>query len=181
MEQKLTNLLTESIEILYEKDQHLIDLGGMEQACVARIIIYMSELIKVADSRFSELQEYDLDCEYNKHVKGAKKILSDNGSEILIRPDLVLHKRGDDHSNLMAVEFKMWSNTKNSNDRKKLESLTKSAGYGGYGYEIGFSVKIGKECPHTSIYKNGEHIDPITLSRGGEAQTRDLTDQNCAI
>lgn len=56
-------------------------------------------------------------------------VLKKNSDGKAIRPDLLLHKRGVNDSNLLAVEFKgWWSKIKEEHDFQKLKSLTKRDG-----------------------------------------------------
>ena len=81
---RLKNLLKNAIEEFYSKDNELIAVKGMEQACVFRIGLYLYNLMQ----QDSTLSQFDLDCEYNKSNKGPK--ILDNAK---VRPDLIIHKR----------------------------------------------------------------------------------------
>lgn len=150
----LITLLKEAVQKCYANDFTLIE-RSMEQACVTRICIYMHELIQ-NDNRFSCLRRYNLDCEYNKngdHIKETPRC--PNGT----RPDLILHKRGSNSSNLIIVEFKPRKahykkhiETGKYIDEVKLEDFTNQ---GIYNYQIGVWVKLHKRKPTYTYYKNG--------------------------
>ena len=69
----LIKLLEESVEKCYQKDKSLIDRGGMEQACVARIFYYMQDAL-YHNSEYTLLKDYNLDCEYNKNMQISKTL-----------------------------------------------------------------------------------------------------------
>ena len=81
---ELISLLKKAVKKFYENDNLLVCKGGMEQACVFRIGIYLNELIK-NHPRFNNL---NLDCEYNKSSRGNKRLRG-----ISVRPDLIIHER----------------------------------------------------------------------------------------
>lgn len=147
----LLTLLEEAVDQCYEKDFLLID-RSMEQACVTRICIYMQERIN-KDKRFRYLKKYNLDCEYNKagdEIKATPRRMKGT------RPDLILHKRGENTNNLMVVEFKPRKahNKKDSAtgkfiDEVKLEDFTSSSKYN---YKIGVWVKLYKKGPKYAYY-----------------------------
>ncbi|RTK94514.1 MAG: hypothetical protein EKK64_08515 [Neisseriaceae bacterium] len=71
MIETLKGLLQESIDRAYQFDKKTIEKGGMEQACVFRISHYLQCFI----SNTSVLEDYVVDCEYNKNGDGIKKKL----------------------------------------------------------------------------------------------------------
>lgn len=152
--QILVNLLEESVEKCYQKDKSLIDRGGMEQACVARIFYYMQDLI-YNDSMYTFLRDYNLDCEYNKNMQTSKTLpRCPKGT----RPDLILHRREDrpERDNLLVVEFKARTSKMTSKDRIKLEDFTHPDR--GYAYKLGVFVKLNKKGALYIFYQNGIEI-----------------------
>lgn len=151
----LIELLKQSVEKCYAQDMALIE-RSMEQASVARIFYYMQRAIDT-EEKFEELQEYNLDCEYNK-----------NGEEIKFtercpkgtKPDLILHKRGENASNLLVVEFKancardrQYRNFGKSKDIIKLEDFTNGAIYN---YFLGVFVKLSLGRADYQYFQNGQ-------------------------
>ena len=67
MIERFISILNEAIHMFYNNDRCLIERGGMEQACVSRIYYYLQDLMKYD----TELNRYDLDCEYNKNGEEA--------------------------------------------------------------------------------------------------------------
>lgn len=151
----LKDLLRKAVEKCYEKDMTLIE-RGMEQASVARIFYYMQNFIDY-DEMYARLKAYDLDCEYNKngeHTKATQRCK--NGT----KPDMTMHKRKSNEKNLLVVEFKSrkskgkkWNGTSKYMDEVKLEDYTLPEIYN---YQLGVWVKLNKNRPIFTFFKNGE-------------------------
>lgn len=148
---QLKELLKNSIEKVYQESPSLLEKKGIEQAIVFRVGIHLHSMIKEENA----LARYHLDCEYNKKGDNPKKDINGN----VIRPDLLIHKRGEDN-NILAVEFKGGWNQKNiDNDKDKLCNLTHPAQ--GYAYQLGILVILNKDSPKYIFYKNGEAINNL--------------------
>ncbi len=146
----LKNFLEESIKEFYDKDSLLSERKGMEQACVFRIGLYLQERLKKA-----KISDVVVDCEYNKNGDHPKKTLMFLEG---VRPDLLIHKRGDNTKNLLVVEFKGWWNRAKNRDEDKLKSLTSSKDV--YHYLLGAFVRLGKEnIQELEYYANGEKLN----------------------
>ena len=146
----LKNFLEESIKEFYDKDSLISERKGMEQACVFRIGLYLQERLKKA-----KISDVVVDCEYNKNGDHPKKTLMFLEG---IRPDLLVHKRGDNTKNLLAVEFKGWWNKSKNRDEEKLKSLTSPDEE--YQYLLGAFVRLGKEnMQELEYYANGEKLN----------------------
>ena len=146
----LKNFLEESIKEFYDKDSLLSERKGMEQACVFRIGLYLQERLKKA-----KISDVVVDCEYNKNGDDPKRtVMFVEG----VRPDLLIHKRGDNTKNLLVVEFKGWWNKAKNRDEDKLKSLTSSKDV--YHYLLGAFVRLGKEnIQELEYYANGEKLN----------------------
>ena len=148
MEEKLKvldNLINQALDMLYEKDMHLImncaeDTRGKderhhvgERAIVFRFAHYLQNLID-DDGGF---KEYNLDCEYNRNGAECKALPSfPNGTY----PDIIIHKRGSNEHNLLVAEFKTYWNCDISNDKQKLFEFTDSKGR--YKFKKGISFVL---------------------------------------
>lgn len=146
----LKNFLEESIKEFYDKDSLLSERKGMEQACVFRIGLYLQERLKKA-----KISDVVVDCEYNKNGDHPKRtVMFVEG----VRPDLLIHKRGNNTKNLLVVEFKGWWNRAKNRDEDKLKSLTSSKDV--YHYLLGAFVRLGKEnIQDLEYYANGEKLN----------------------
>jgi len=159
----LIQLLEEAINKCYEQDKTLID-RSMEQACVARIYYYMQEAINT-ENKYSSLRNYNLDCEYNKngeHIKETQRCPKGT------KPDLVLHKRGNNEGNLLLVEFKSRKGYYKKHaeigkyiDIIKLEDFTTDYMYN---YKLGAFVQLYKREPKYTFFSNGQEVSERELN-----------------
>lgn len=148
------NLNTEQIEILkqtinstlenvYQNDYDLIERGGMEQSLSFRFGLYFSTIIKDLDW----LKSHNIDLEYNKNGLNPKRTpRRPNG----VRPDLILHKRGENINNIIVVEFKGWWNGDRESDLVKLEDFVNQDGE--YKYGLGVFIEFNKEKPKIEYF-----------------------------
>ncbi len=159
----LVKLLKSAVNECYTNDKTLIE-RSMEQACVARIYYYMQYMINTEDE-YARFREYNLDCEYNKngkHIKETQRCI--NGT----KPDLIIHKRGNNQSNLLVVEFKPRKGhykkhveTGKCLDIIKLEDFTTDYIYN---YKLGAFVQLYKQKPKYTFFSNGQEVSESELS-----------------
>jgi hypothetical protein len=103
---------------------------------------------------FSEFSDYDVDCEYDKHKNNKKEIEIDNQIRER-RPDILIHKRGNDNDNLAVIEMKKsTSNGDRRLDYEKLKSMTLQTGE--YRYKIGVFVDLAVDKYNLIFFVNGE-------------------------
>jgi hypothetical protein len=147
----LKKLLEDSINDVYAEERFILkfemqDINGLEQAFGFRLGVHLSERIK-----FTDYKTMDLDAEYNKNL-GLSKMLEEfeNG----IRPDLLLHQRGNHKHNFLAIELKGYWNKVINKDERKLIGLTSSAG--DYNYLLGALILIGKTSAKINYYVDGK-------------------------
>lgn len=133
---ELKGIVENCINILYQKDSSLITRGGMEQSASFRFAIYLSESI----NKIEWLKRLQLDIEYNKNGLNPKRTpRRPNG----VRPDLIIHQRGDNTANILVVEIKGWWNDESREiDRIKLEDFTHQDGE--YKYGLGVFLELEK-------------------------------------
>lgn len=121
-----------ALDMLFYKDQYLIcndtDKHVSELSISHKIGHYLSLCI----------DEYDVDCEYNRDLAESKK----NKANELIRPDIIVHRRGCNSSNFVVIEVKPWWNDNAEEDIKKLAEMTEENGR--FEYYYGCSVIITK-------------------------------------
>lgn len=111
----------------------------------------------------NNFSEYNIDCEYNRDIfneKKYKEIVYDEKKH-KIKPDLIMHKRGSNDCNILAIEFKTYFNYNKKSikiDRLKLQALTNSEL--NYKYKIGLLITLGKKRDKVNIVKyiNGKEI-----------------------
>ena len=144
----LNDLLKLAIDKFYQNDAILLKKGvkGIERSSVFRIGIYLQEFM----NKFSEFDNLNLDCEYNKKDIYAKDLYGQNKN-----PDLIIHKRLQ-KNNKMIVEFKGWWNHRDSEDIDKLEKFTLQDG--DYGYQLGVFVKLNEGNYTLQYFKDGKKV-----------------------
>ena len=163
----------QAINFFMENDSVLLELSAHEQAISHRIGVYLEQTFAS--------EKLNIDCEYNKHLDGVKridlhdlnpelykpcgcdacrKIIDQNIHEILekdFRPDVVIHSRGNDTKNVIVIEIK--KSKECSFDEAKLKALTRSRDSGGeYGYELGVFIWFPENLPEYKWFVNGEQI-----------------------
>jgi hypothetical protein len=140
----LLNIVVSALSRVYKDHSYLIENRVSERSIVFWFGIYVYDLKKD-----TFLKDFDLDIEYNRNKVDQKRTQNfPNGSF----PDLILHKRGTNDSNLLIIEFKTWWNENNSNDLIKLQDFTSAKGK--YKFKIGLSILIDKEKPFGIILEN---------------------------
>lgn len=111
--------------------------------------------------------DYNVDCEYNRHIENVKRISKDRE----IFPDVILHTRGVDENNFAIIELKNKTNPDDvgrKNDENKLRALTENKSDGNkdlsynYGYKFGLAITICEDLKATMnsivVYRNGKKI-----------------------
>ncbi len=121
--EELIKVLEETAEIFYKKEIKLIDNGVCERCVMFKFCTYFQK--KIQKSKL--LKKYNLDCEYNRNKykpKGTRRF--PRGTY----PDIILHRRGENTSNLAIIECKMkresWKREKGNieKDKIKIEDFT---------------------------------------------------------
>lgn len=110
--------MAEALGTLIRQDIALLVNDTGERTIASRLACYMVPLF----------QGYDVDVEYNRHGIDVK-ILSlppecHGGGNRRVVPDIIVHRRGNDLSNLLAIELKKDTNPEPRDcDRAKLVAL----------------------------------------------------------
>ena len=141
-----------AVDLFRSNDSQLFDFDRLElpeRPISHRIGFYLQLLFG----------EYDVDCEYNKHLEGKKTVEGDE-----YRPDAVVHKRKRDDYNLLVVEIKARRDSAEAEadqreierDYDKLRKFTRQDG--GLGYAWGVSILLLSDETKTKWFANGEPI-----------------------
>lgn len=119
-------LLERAVARLTREDATLLALDVSEPA----IAHHLSKYIELEVP-----QSFSVDVEYNKHGTERKVLLlpprispTHPAQSTLVRPDVVVHSRGNDASNLLVVEVKKPGKDLRR-DRQKLEAFRQQYGY----------------------------------------------------
>ena len=128
---------------LYKNDIH-------ESTFSHRIAVYLEE----------NLNEYNVDCEYNK-ILGDKKV-NERGEKI--RPDIIIHERDNMNSNILIIEVKKAGNKsiEFENDIKKLKKTQN------LNYNLGAVIGILKNTINLIFIKFGKETDHFRFNDSGE-------------
>jgi hypothetical protein len=162
-----------AIRLFMENDKELLDLKAHEQAVSHRIAYYLESLFK----------GYHVDCEYNRHgsendsKKSIKNILnarenckcsscikskdsesSNTREKILVRPDIVVHERGNDDNNIVAIEVKKYDCLF---DRAKLREFTDQNADIKYCYQLGLFLLFNENLPQSIWYVDGSETEDL--------------------
>lgn len=94
--ERLKEIFEECIQQLYDNDFYLIEYDVHENAVSNRLAIYLSQ--------YKEFDGYNIDREYNKNRHDQKRLQHRDNKPV--RPDIIIHKRGDNSDNLVVIELK---------------------------------------------------------------------------
>ena len=109
---EIESLIYYAIQQAIKNDSALIDLNVSERAIMFHLARYIREKTPI---------EFHVDCEYNRHLTDIKKLiylknLVEAEDEHKVIPDILIHKRGEDASNLLVVELKKFGANQNDLD-----------------------------------------------------------------
>lgn len=158
----LKNMVDKALDLLYEREFYLFENDLSERNMVFHFSRYFSLLL--VGTCF---EDYNLDCEYSKNKldqSGYKCIIYNyDNKEHKIYPDFILHRRGNNKYNILAIEFKKYNNRDRQakyNDYLKLKALTNSNGE--FKYRLGLFIVLGKtrsDVKITTFIKGKEIVE----------------------
>ena len=143
--EKLMHLVNKALDRLYLNEDYIFKNDSSERNMVFHFAKYLSlELFN------SDFNAFNIDCEYNRNKlsKNGIKTIKYNikNQERRVFPDLIIHKRGTNEKNILAIEFKKWNNKNKKNieyDIEKLKAFTSQNGT--YKYKLGLFICFEKE------------------------------------
>ncbi len=118
--EELKARVTQALDTLLEQDADLLNRDVQEEAISHRLARYLETLFET----------WNVDCEFNmdrdkrKRTPLPQKQNPEVVDDALVRPDIIIHKRGTSN-NLLAIEVKKSSNKDRgeiARDRMKVES-----------------------------------------------------------
>ena len=103
---KIKQSIRDAILSFYENENHLINVNANERSVTHQIALYLS--------RQNTFRGFDVDCEYNRNIDITKRLdlkdPDDVSTAVLVSktvyPDIIIHKRGNNDSNLVVLEAK---------------------------------------------------------------------------
>jgi len=142
-----------AISKLVKNDFYLLEMDANERSITHKLAEYLQQ----------EFPDYDVDCEYNRHM-GVQKYLKvpeenvgwDDAEAKTVFPDIIIHNRGNDEDNLLIIETKKSSsNIGEDFDKDKIAAFMD----GEYFYQFGLFIKfyVGDESdkePSLEWYEN---------------------------
>ena len=133
---KVIELIKLALKEVYKNDKYLIDNKISERAIVSKFASYFSQMAK--DSPF---KNFDIDVEYNRQGIKSKII-----GEKLVCIDFIVHERGNNNDNLIAIEFKpYWNKNKKAIEKGKQKIKDLCDNTNKYRYKYGFVLTFEKE------------------------------------
>lgn len=129
--EEVVSRFLDAVEVFASENHELFKRGVGERTLVGSLRRYVAQ-------RF---QDWNVDTEYNRHIEEPKylpryeQLLEENGLQHPDEPqprsiDLIVHERGTDSRNLLAVEVKRSENSRNRQyDHLKLQALREELGY----------------------------------------------------
>ena len=153
--EKLRQDILYVLRFLYQTDGMLIKCKTNERCIAARFFAYMMNHT-CGDKAYGNDGELDWDPEYNrKGLEGEAKDMRGDGKYTNIIPDLILHHRGDDSKNVLAIEFKTVKGKRRPSlkeDGQKLAYLTGSA----YRYQYGVNIVLDLDRVEMIWFRDGD-------------------------
>lgn len=121
-------IVSEAIENLMKNDRELLELGVTERALSHKLAEYITLSNKIVPPLV-------VDCEYNRHLTDIKRLnlptrkaLDNELRATTVFPDIIVHERNSDDSNLIVLELKK-PDEDIAYDRRKLEAFVSEFGY----------------------------------------------------
>lgn len=123
-DRQVRQCLSHALDILFTQDFDLLERGVAERAIAARLQLHMSPFFP----------DHTVDTEYDKHGIEPKRLhlppACRAGGWRRIIPDIIVHHRGNDESNLLAIEIKKETNRSPRDcDRAKLFAMREQLHY----------------------------------------------------
>lgn len=179
---RIERRVSSAIELLRIKDFYLLKNNVNERSITHKLAEHLQYVIG---------NEFDVDCEYNRNIdddSNCKKIylfkskiekisdftgkkfklveaFGDKYCELSVFPDIIVHKRGRNTENLLAIEVKKsTSNITNEYDFLKLRNYTDPTELNNLRYKYGVFIRFeaGKEkyeAPEIAWFKDGEKFE----------------------
>ena len=114
-EENVKEIIIIALYQFYKNDSYLIDTKQHEQTLCAKLAYYMQALF----------QDWHVDVEYNRQGHDIKRL---NGKRV--RPDIIVHRRGSEGPNLVALLCKAhWNDQDRQNDIEQLKLYRNELGY----------------------------------------------------
>jgi hypothetical protein len=118
-EDQVRRKLESAIRKLCQRDKYLLERDVNERSITHRLAMYLQ----------AEFPKMDVDCEYNRRDFDIKRLefyptdsRTDDTDARTVYPDIIVHERGAQGSNLLVIEAKKSTNSSGF-DREKLKAF----------------------------------------------------------
>lgn len=142
---ELIELVNYTLDELYNKEKYLFENNSSERNLVFHFSNYFLNNIE----KNKKFKDYNVECEYGNNHQFKKTILINNKLH-QIYPDFILHKRGTNDFNLLAIEFKK---NKSKSDKDELKLITLTDNNFKYKYKLGLFINLKKTREQVKIIK----------------------------
>lgn len=151
-EDQLYEKVEKALRTFFRKDEKLLHIDANERSITHKVAEYLQY----------QFPDMNVDCEYNRRGgSGSVKKSSSTGQGIL--PDIIIHERGTDNNNCLAIEIKIKKREiksktyQNAVDRdyEKLKDYTSLL----YRYKVGLFLEIdirSKRISEILCFQNGK-------------------------
>lgn len=132
-------LLREAIRRLIRQEWDLAVVGANERTITGHLGRFLTEALIGGT--------LSVDNDYNRHLLDPKRAWLDNptmSNETLIEPDIVIHRRGLDEENLLALEAKK-ARRCTPHDELKIKALVAKPFLYNFGVLLGFGLTTHKD------------------------------------
>lgn len=149
---EIKKAIDQALARVYELDFSLIERRAHERSIAFRFGLYFSEI--VSQTTFGDDIELTIDYDYNRNGERIKDMEGFSLSHG-VYPDIILHHRGFNDKNVVAIEFKgYW--TEEGRDDKKLRGFTHPT-QNDYQYGLGAFILLEDMLPNCELvyYRNG--------------------------
>ena len=157
------------IEQIYTKEADLIKYGLSEWTIAAQFYYYMRKECQKA------LKGYSFDSEYNLMSKirdkgYVQKCIFASEKSLHVRPDFIIHKRGNSRGNFLWVEMKRVGGEKWEKDLKRVRAVTQEpVTVDGIDYVTGYAYGLGVLFRKRNVicqwYVNGKEGDGRIMTK----------------
>lgn len=115
---EISEIIKKAVSELYQKDVDLVHDRLHEQSISAKIMCYLQ----------NALPEWNVDVEFNRQGRNREPKTDKTGT--VRRPDIIIHKRGPEGSNLAVILIKCeWNQESRESDREVVLSLKQKHSY----------------------------------------------------
>lgn len=164
---EIKDLVKRCLDKVYLEEGRIFEKNNGRGVCERMIVFRFAYYLQ---SEFldpqSKLQNWFVDCDYNSSFengqeRSGKQVVGPHESPKNSFPDVIVHKRMNDGSDLICFEIKKWNNYDKEGIKKDENNLAYMTSDSGYNYVYGFYIKIHKQREKTkmTIFESGTPIN----------------------